>query len=125
MSGEPHERERRRPGTGDGVVTEILGVPGRSVPLDSRPSASVVFDDDVTAKVVAFEFAAGQELREHAAAHPILVQVIRGAVDFDVSERTIALGPGDSVHLTTRLRHAVRATADTTLTVTMLLGGSS
>lgn len=125
MTGQPNGTARRRPGTDDGVCTELLGLPGRSEPSESRPSASIAFDDDATAKVVVFEFAAGQELREHAAAHPILVQVVRGAVEFDVSGREISMGTGDTVHLTSRLRHAVRATEPTTLTVTMLLGGST
>lgn len=85
-----------------------------------RPGAAAVLDTD-TAKVVAFEFAAGDELKEHAAHHPVIIQVLRGEVEFTIGEDLYMLEPGRLIHLTPKLRHAVRATQPSTLTVTMLL----
>ena len=102
------------------VATLVEQICGRVEPMDTRPRASTVLDVD-TAKIVAFEFAAGQELHEHAAHHPVLIQVLRGHVEFTLPDRTVDLLPGRVLHLTPLLRHAVRAVEPTTLTVTMLL----
>ncbi|MCH8614339.1 cupin domain-containing protein [Arsenicicoccus dermatophilus] len=110
----------RSPGTDEGAVTQVDDACGRSESRGGRPGATAVIDDP-TAKVVAFEFAAGDELKEHAARHPVLVQVLRGRVTFTVQGREIELVPGGLLHLTPMLRHAVRAQEPSTLTVTMLL----
>ncbi|MFD2394264.1 cupin domain-containing protein [Dietzia aerolata] len=89
-------------------------------PREKRPGASIVHEDETT-KIVAFEFGEGQELPDHAAFHPVLIQILRGSVDFGLPDRTIQLGPGEILHLTPQLRHWVRALEPTTLTVTMLL----
>ena len=89
-------------------------------PAEQGPRASTVLDVE-SAKIVAFEFDAGHELHEHAAHHPVLIQVLRGHVEFTLPDRTVDLLPGRVLHLTPLLRHAVRAVEPTTLTVTMLL----
>ncbi|EFV92270.1 hypothetical protein G6030_11905 [Dietzia sp. E1] len=110
----------RRAGTDEGTATHHTGIIGRAEPSADRPGATVVHQDETT-KVVAFEFAEGQELADHAAFHPILVQLLRGRVEFGLPDRTLDLRPGEIVHLTAKLRHRVRALEPTTLTVTMLL----
>ena len=104
-----------------GRHTLVAGLPGSVAPRPNGPGAATVLEAERT-KVVAFGFAAGQELREHAAHHPVLIQVLAGSVAFGLPDGEITLAPGDLLHLTPRLRHSVRALADTTLTVTMLLG---
>lgn len=110
----------RRAGTDEGTATHHTGVIGRARPGPSRPGASVVHRDE-TVKIVAFEFDDGQELPDHAAFHPVVVQVLRGRVEFGLPGRTLELRPGEYLHLTARLRHRVRALEPTTLTITMLL----
>ncbi|WP_168583005.1 cupin domain-containing protein [Gephyromycinifex aptenodytis] len=110
----------RAPGTTDGIATYVEDLRDRSQPRGTRPGAATVLDTD-TAKIVAFEFPEGGELKEHAAHHPVLIQVVRGSVDFTLPERTVRLTPGQVLHLTPMLRHAVHALEPTTLTVTMLL----
>lgn len=107
-------------GTTEGTATHHADVIGRSEPFEDRPRASIVHDDETT-KIVAFEFGEGHELGDHAAHHPVLIQVLRGRVEFGLPDRTLDLGPGEILHLTPKLRHSVRAVEPTTLTVTMLL----
>lgn len=109
-----------RAGTTEGTATHMTDVIGRAEPFEDKPRASIVHSDETT-KIVAFEFAAGQELGDHAAHHPVLIQVLRGRVDFGLPDRTIDLRPGEILHLTPKLRHSVVAAEPTTLTVTMLL----
>ncbi|MGX1859028.1 cupin domain-containing protein [Dietzia sp. NPDC055340] len=110
----------RRAGTDEGTATHHTDVIGRADPAAERPGASIVHQDETT-KIVAFEFGEGQELPDHAAFHPVLIQILRGRVDFGLPDRTIRLQPGEILHLTPKLRHRVRALEPTTLTVTMLL----
>lgn len=107
-------------GGSDGQATLVEEVLGQSTGRKGRPGAKAVLDVP-TAKVVAFEFAAGEELHDHAARHPVIIQVLRGRVEFTLPDRTVDLRPGALLHLTPMLRHAVRAVEPTTLTVTMLL----
>lgn len=107
-------------GGADGTATVVDDVRGESSPRGERPGASAVLDVP-TAKVVAFEFDAGGELRDHAARHPVIIRVERGAAEVTLPDRVVTLRPGGLVHLTPMLRHAVKALEPTTLTVTMLL----
>lgn len=110
----------RKAGTDEGVASHHTDVIGRVKPREKRPGASIVHEDETT-KIVAFEFAEGQVLPDHAAFHPVLIQILRGSVDFGLPDRTIRLQPGEILHLTPQLRHSVTALEPTTLTVTMLL----
>lgn len=110
----------RRAGTDEGTATHHTDVIGRAEPGAKRPGASIVHEDETT-KIVAFEFSEGQEWPDHAAFHPVLVQILRGRVEFGLPDRTVDLRPGEILHLTPKLRHHVLALEPTTLTVTMLL----
>jgi quercetin dioxygenase-like cupin family protein len=109
-----------RSGTTEGAATHVTDVIRRVQPFAKRPRASVVHSDE-TVKIVAFEFDTGQELGDHAAHHAVLIQLLRGRVEFRLPDRTVDLRPGEILHLTPRLRHSVRASEPTTLTITMLL----
>ena len=59
--------------------------------------------------IVLFSFAAGEELSEHTAAMPVIVEALEGQLEITAEGRTVTLNPGGIVHFTTRLPHAVRA----------------
>lgn len=71
-------------------------------------------------RVVMFTFAAGQVLREHAAAFPILVQALEGRLTFTAGAETIVLEPGTVANLPAHVRHEVRAESDAVLQLVML-----
>ncbi|MEI2714845.1 MAG: hypothetical protein V9G04_16515 [Nocardioides sp.] len=105
-------------------ATYVEGLIGHLEPFENRPHAQKVLKTE-SAHVVVFEFGAGHHLRDHAAAHPVVIQVVRGHARFTYTENgdehTVDLRPGDLIHLTAMLRHEVLAVEPTTLTVTMLL----
>ena len=72
------------------------------------------------ARVVLFSFDAGQELTEHTAAVPVLLQVLDGHLTITADGRTVDLRPGGLVHLAARLPHAVLAVEPTRMSLTML-----
>jgi quercetin dioxygenase-like cupin family protein len=72
------------------------------------------------ARVVLFSFDAGQELTEHTAAVPVLLQALDGRFAITAAGRTVSLAPGDVIHLGTRTPHAVVAQEPSRLLLTML-----
>jgi quercetin dioxygenase-like cupin family protein len=96
-------------------VTELITV---------QPDATVsrVVMQAVGARVVVFTFDTGQELTEHTAAVPVLLQVLSGRLAVTAADRTVELRPGGLVHLAARLPHAVVAQEPTLLVLTMLQG---
>ncbi|WP_040156797.1 cupin domain-containing protein [Mobilicoccus massiliensis] len=115
-----HVEQGADAGGEEGVATFVDDLFTAAHSRGGRPGARAVLDTG-DAKVVTFDFAAGDVLPEHAARHPVIIQVLRGSVEFTVQNRALVLEPGRLVHLTPMLRHAVRATEPATLTVTMLL----
>jgi quercetin dioxygenase-like cupin family protein len=72
------------------------------------------------ARLVLFSFDAGQELTEHTAAVPVLLQALDGRFEITAAGRTVSLGTGDVIHLGTRTPHAVVAREPSRLLLTML-----
>jgi quercetin dioxygenase-like cupin family protein len=103
-------------------VTYVSGLIGHVEPFDNRPHAAKVLKTD-TAHVVVFAFAAGQHLKEHAAHHAVVIQVLAGHCRFGYDDAVVDLRPGDLIHLPPMKRHHVDAIEDSTLTVTMLVSG--
>jgi quercetin dioxygenase-like cupin family protein len=72
------------------------------------------------ARLVVFSFDAGQELTEHTAAVPVLLQALDGSLQVTASGSTVTLAPGDVIHLPTRVPHSLVATEPSRLLLTML-----
>ena len=72
------------------------------------------------ARVVVFSFDAGQELTEHTAAVPILLQVLDGRLRVGAAGQRVELAPGGLVHIGARVPHEVLALAPTRMVLTML-----
>ncbi|HEY6795510.1 MAG TPA: cupin domain-containing protein [Kineosporiaceae bacterium] len=88
------------------------------VAADSTVSRTVLKAEG--ARLVLFSFDTGQELTEHTAAMPVLLQVLGGRLTVTAAGRSVDLMPGGMVHLTTRLPHAVIAREPSRLLLTML-----
>lgn len=101
-------------------ATYVTGLIGRLEPFEDKPRAEHVLKVPEV-DVVAFAFAAGQELREHQARHPVLIQALAGHLRLTHGSDEVELRPGDLLHLAAMLPHSVIAVEDSTLTVTMLL----
>jgi quercetin dioxygenase-like cupin family protein len=72
------------------------------------------------ARVVLFSFDAGQELTEHTAAVPILLQVLDGRLRVGADGQHVELAPGGLVHIGTRVPHEVLALEPTRMLLAML-----
>ena len=70
-------------------------------------------------RVVLFTFAAGQELTEHTSTARALLQVVRGEGEFVAGGEARSLKAGDILHLPPRMPHAVKATVEMTMLLTL------
>lgn len=73
------------------------------------------------ANVVVFAFDAGTELREHTAQQPVLLQVLGGALTVRLAGETVALRPGDLLHIEPGVPHGVAAVERAKLQLTVLM----
>jgi quercetin dioxygenase-like cupin family protein len=70
-------------------------------------------------RVVLFTFAAGQELTEHTSTSRALLQVVKGEGEFMAGAETRVLKAGEMLHLPPRMPHAVKATVEMTMLLTL------
>lgn len=78
-----------------------------------------VLSDIGSARVVLFAFEAGQELKEHETSSQILVQVVRGRIDFTAAGQTITARTGTLLQLEAGVRHSIVARSRAAVLVTM------
>lgn len=94
------------------------------IPDDSRVASQTVLST-AALRVVEIAFGPGAELTEHSAPAPIIVQVLDGAVDFEVGGSVYAIQAPGFVHLPDAgERHRVSATRPARIQITMLLGAA-
>jgi quercetin dioxygenase-like cupin family protein len=77
------------------------------IPADSILSRTIL--DTPALKWVLFHFAAGQELSEHTAAMPAVIQIVSGEARLTLGETVHEATPGTAVYMPAHLRHAVHA----------------
>lgn len=77
------------------------------ISAEATTSRTVVSNDAV--RVVAFAMDRGQELTDHSAPRPVVVQVVDGDLAFTVAGARHELTAGDVVYLAPSERHAVLA----------------
>ncbi len=89
----------------------------------STVSRTVLKADGVN--LVVFSFDTGEELSEHTAAMPVLLQVLDGRLEVTADGRTVSLAPGDLMHLGARVPHSVLALEPSRLLLTMITAARS
>jgi len=77
------------------------------IPSDGILSRTIYSDS--TINVVLFGFDTGQELSEHTAARPALLQILRGEARLTLSGDAVEAHPGTWVHMPAGLPHSVLA----------------
>jgi len=73
-----------------------------------------------TARVVLFGFSEGQELTEHTSTQQAMVQVLSGECEFSLGGKPHKLKAGDFLHMPPNLPHAVKATGQFSMLLTLL-----
>lgn len=78
----------------------------------------VVFNADGL-RVVLFAFDTGEQLTDHAATVPAVVQVIKGRLEIALGDQTIEIEPGSWVHMDAHLTHALVALEPSVVVLTL------
>lgn len=76
--------------------------------------------NDEQLKAVVFGFDQGQELTEHTASKPALLQIVRGEATLTLGDDTIEAQAGTWIHMTAGLRHAVKARTQVVMLLLLL-----
>lgn len=71
-------------------------------------------------KAVLFGFAAGQELSEHTASVPAILQFVKGEAVLTLGDQVMNAQAGTWVHMPAGLEHSIRATTPVVMTLLML-----
>jgi len=74
-------------------------------------------------RVVLFGFAEGQELTEHTSTQQALIQILAGECEFFLSGKPHHLKAGDLLFMPPNLPHAVKATKQFSMLLTLLKPG--
>jgi quercetin dioxygenase-like cupin family protein len=88
------------------------------IPKDGTLSRVLYKDDNV--RLVLFAFDTDQELTEHTASMPAIVQIISGRAELVLGEERTTATPGTWVHMPAHLQHAVLALEPTILLLTLI-----
>ena len=104
-------------------MTNGTVIPDLKAEVEVAPSGilsrTLYSDDKVTLTVFAFD--AGQELTEHTASRPAIIEILEGSADVGVGKDVHHLGAGGWVVLPARTTHSVVAV--TPLRMALLLLG--
>lgn len=76
-------------------------------PADGILSRTLYQNEQV--KVVLFGFSAGQELSEHTASKPAIIQMIHGEARLTLGDDVVAAQPGAWIYMPPNLKHSVHA----------------
>jgi quercetin dioxygenase-like cupin family protein len=88
------------------------------IPDEGTLSRSLYRDDRL--RVVGFAFDQDQELTEHTAAVPALIQVMSGKLRVGLGGDTIEMNPGAWLHMEAHLAHSLQALEPSVVLLTML-----
>jgi quercetin dioxygenase-like cupin family protein len=91
------------------------------IPQDGTLSKVLYRDDQL--RLVGFAFDTGQELTEHTAAVPALIQVVSGRLSVTLEADAMELGPDGWLRMEAHAPHSVRALVPTIMVLTMLRSG--
>ena len=89
-----------------------------SIPKDGTLSRTVYQDEQV--KAVLFGFDAGQELSEHTASMPAIIQIISGQASITLGSEKLEVDAGAWIHMDAKLSHAICAKTPLVMLLLML-----
>jgi len=87
-------------------------------PADGTLSRTIYQDDRV--KVVLFGFSAGQELSEHTASTPAILQFLKGEANVTLGGDTVSAQPGTWIHMPAQLSHSIHANSPVVMLLVLL-----
>ena len=90
------------------TYTHISDLAKEAQPPEKGILSRTIFNDDKV-KAVIFGFGQGEELSEHTASMPAILQLIQGEATVTLGDDKHEAKPGTWVHMPTGLRHSIQA----------------
>jgi quercetin dioxygenase-like cupin family protein len=90
------------------AYTHIADLASQAEPLAQGILSRIVHNDEQL-KAVVFGFDQHQELTEHTASNPAILQIIRGEATLTLGDDTVEAQAGAWIHMPAGLRHAVKS----------------
>lgn len=81
--------------------------------IQPNQTISKTLYQDSQLKVVLFGFAPGQELSEHTAAGPVILQFLSGEAHVSLGEESVQAVAGTFLHMPAHLPHSIAAETET------------
>ncbi len=91
-----------------------------AIEIPEKGTLSLTLHQDDHTKLVLFGFAQGQELSEHTAAVPAIIQQISGEAQWKLGDQIINAIPGTLSHMPANLPHSIAATKPCVMLLTLL-----
>lgn len=107
----------------DDAVSTVFGDVGAEVEIPKDGTLTRVLYCDDAIRVVVFAFDEDQELTDHTAAKPAIVQVVRGRIRLFLDGDAVELTAGSWVRMPADLNHAVVALEPSIMLLTLLSHG--
>jgi quercetin dioxygenase-like cupin family protein len=101
-------------------MPHVVVLAAEEVAVQAGSVVSKVVHRDDTLNVTVFGFGAGEGLSEHQASRAAVVQVLSGRLQFTADGDDLDLGPGSWLHMSPGTPHALTATEDTVMLLTLL-----
>ncbi|MDD5248139.1 MAG: cupin domain-containing protein [Rhodocyclaceae bacterium] len=98
---------------------EVIDLRPLGAPLAETQSITLVRDAQL--KLMRLVLPAGKELHEHAVDGPITMHCLEGAVDVTTQGSCTTLRGGELMYLAAKVPHALRAVADSSMLVSIVL----
>jgi quercetin dioxygenase-like cupin family protein len=100
-------------------AAQIVNLPEAILPPTDGIMSRTVFQSE-RLKAVLFGFGPGQELSEHTASMPAVMQFLSGEADVTLGGQPLTATPGTWVHMPAGLPHSIVAKAPTTMLLLLL-----
>jgi quercetin dioxygenase-like cupin family protein len=91
-----------------------------NIPAEGILSRTIYKDEQM--KAVLFGFAQGEELSEHTASMPAIIQILSGEARLTLEADTIEASPGAWVHMPAKMPHSLYAKTPVIMLLLMLNG---
>lgn len=102
-------------------ATTYLDV-SREVSVTPDQTVSKALYKDESVKIVLFGFAPGQELSEHTASVPAILQILSGEATVTLGGETVVAKQDTLVHMPASLPHSIAAVTETRMLLFLLTG---
>jgi len=103
--------------------TFIENLPALLPEMTENSIVSRTIYQDEQVRLIAFGFAAGEELTEHTAAFPVALHFLSGEATVTLGEDEYQVKPGAWLHMPARLPHSVKANTAVTMLLYLFMGG--